>query len=64
LLRRLNNIPAYLVFLYFVNDYTHIPITKEEWNGAFQLMHALLGTHKHKLQKYVIDVFIDVKEFN
>ena len=64
LLRRLNDIPAYLVFLYFVNDHTHIPTTKEEWNGALQLMHALLGSHRHTLSKYVIDVFIDVKEFN
>ncbi len=62
LLRVLNNIPAYQVFLYFINDHTHIPTSREEWNGALQLMHSLLGTHKHKLSKYVIDVFIDVKK--
>jgi len=62
LLRVLNDIPAYLVFVYFVNDYTHIATTKYEWNGALQIMHALLGNHKRTLSKYVIDVFIDVKD--
>ena len=60
LLRKLNNIPAYLVFVYFINDYTHISTGRDEWNGALQLMHSLLGTHQHKLSKYAIDVFIDV----
>ena len=31
-------------------------------NRALRLMHSLLGTHKHKLQKYVIDVFVDIGE--
>lgn len=62
LLRVLNNIPAYQVFLYFINDHTHIPTSREEWNGALQLMHSFLGTHKHKLSKYIIDVFIDIKK--
>ena len=60
LLRKLNNIPAYLVFVYFINDHTYIATSRDEWNGALQIMHSLLGTHKHKLSKYVIDVFIDV----
>jgi len=64
LLRKLNDIPAYLVFVYFVNDYTHIPTTRDKWNGALQLMHALLGTHRHTLSKYVIDVFINVEELD
>ena len=62
LLKKLNDIPTYLVFVYFVNDHTHIPTTRDEWNGALELMHALLATRKHMLQKYVIDVFIDVKD--
>ena len=61
LLSKLNDIPAYLVFVYFVNDYTHIPTTKDEWNGALQLMHAISGMHRHALSTYVIDVFIDVE---
>jgi hypothetical protein len=43
LLRKLNNIPAYLVFVYFVNDHTHIPTSKEEWNGALNLIAYSLG---------------------
>ncbi len=61
-LRVLNNIPAYLIFIYFINDHTHIPTSKAEWTGALQLMHSFLGGQNHKLSKYVIDVFIDVKK--
>jgi hypothetical protein len=60
LLRKLNNIPAYLVFVYFINDYTHISTRREEWNGALQLMHNLIGINRHKFSKFIIDVFIDV----
>ncbi len=62
LLRALNDIPTYLVFVYFVNDHAHIPTTKEEWDGALQLMHSILGSHSHKLAEYVIDIFIDVNK--
>ena len=62
LLRKLNDIPTYLVFVYFINDHTHIPTTRDEWNGALELMHALLASRKHMLHKYVIDVFIDLKD--
>ena len=61
LLRKLNNVPAYLVFVYFVNDPNHIPTTRDEWNGALTLMHAMLGNQKHRLSKYVMDVFVDVE---
>ncbi len=30
LLRVLNKIPAYLVFVYFVNDHTHIPTSRQD----------------------------------
>jgi len=60
LLRVLNDIPAYLVFVYFINDHTHFPTVKAKWSGALQLMHSFLGSYKHKLSKYIIDVFVDV----
>ncbi len=60
LLRVLNKTPSYLVFVYFINDHTYIPTSKNEWSGALQLFHSLLGTGKHKLQKYIVDIFIDV----
>jgi hypothetical protein len=62
LLRVLNNIPAYLVFVYFLNDHTHIPTSRDEWNGTLRQMHSILGTHKNKLSKYVFEVFIDIKK--
>jgi hypothetical protein len=62
-LRELNKLPAYLVFVYFVNDRDmHGPSTREEWQGALQLMKSLLGLSRHKLSKYMADIFIDVNE--
>lgn len=60
LLRVLNDIPAYLVFVFFIDDPTHIPTSKAEWTGALEAMRSFLGGHNHKLSKYVIDVFVDV----
>ena len=62
LLRTVNDIPAYLVFVYFINDNTHMPTRKDEWRGALQLMHSLLGSNSHKLARYIIDVFIDLRD--
>ena len=61
-LRTVNNIPAYLVFVYFIYDNTHIPTRKDEWRGALQLMHSLLDSNSHKLARYIIDVFIDLRD--
>lgn len=62
-LRIKNNIPAYLVFVYFINDKTvDGPETKEEWLGALKLLHGYLGLKKnHKLHDYILDVFIDIE---
>ncbi len=62
LLRVLNNIPAYLLFVYFVNDKDmNGPKSRDEWSGAIKLLHSYLGINRHKLNNYVIDVFIDVE---
>jgi hypothetical protein len=61
-LRCLNNVEAYLVFVYFLNDQTHIPTLKSEWDGAINLQKRLMGLSKHKLQENIIDVFIDLKD--
>ena len=61
LLRKLNGIPAYLVFVYFADDYTHIQTSTDEWDGALDLMHSISGTCKHILSKHIIDVFIDIR---
>lgn len=61
-LREKNQIKAHLLFVYFINDVTvHGPKTKDEWLGAIQTMECYLGlAKKHKLRKYIHDIFIDV----
>ncbi len=61
LLRALNKVPAYLVFVYFVNDKEmNGPKSIDEWNGALLLLTAYLGIGRHRLKKYIADIFIDV----
>jgi len=59
-LREKNQIKAHLLFIYFINDVTvHEPKTKDEWLGAIQTMECYLGlAKKHKLRKYIHDIFI------
>ncbi len=63
-LRVLNGIDAYLVNLYFLNDESvDGPSTKEEWQGAITVIKQYLGIPKnHKLDKYMLDVFVDTKD--
>jgi hypothetical protein len=62
-MRELNKIPAWLVNIYFLNDKSvNGPKTKEEWISAIRVMKKYLGIGRHNLSKYVIDLFIDVKE--
>lgn len=61
-LREVCKVDALLVFLYFVDDHTHIPTSTREWDGAIGLQKRLMGLKNHKLQRFVIDVFIDVKK--
>lgn len=61
-LREKNQIKAHLLFIYFIDDITvHGPKTKDEWLGAIKMMECYLGlAKKHKLRKYIYDIFIDV----
>jgi hypothetical protein len=62
-LRELNKLPAHLIFVYFLNDPDmHGPSKREEWQGALKLMKTLLGLSRHKLSKYMADIFIDINE--
>lgn len=63
-LRVLNGIDAYLVNLYFLNDKSvDGPSTKEEWQGAITVIKQYLGIPKnHKLDKYMLDAFVDTKD--
>jgi hypothetical protein len=61
-LRVLNNIPAYLILVYFIGDKSvNGPKTRVEWTSALTVMKSYLGTGNHKLSKYIADVFIDVE---
>lgn len=61
--RVVNGVDAYLVNIYFLNDKTvKGPKTREEWEGAILVMKTYLGVGRHKLSKYMIDVFIDVED--
>ena len=66
-IRNLNRIPAYLIFVYFLNA-TDMggPETAEEWAGAIRLMHAMLGIDERRLQilfnHAIVEVFIDVRD--
>ena len=63
LLRELNGLSAFLVFVYFVNDdEMGGPSTVDEWKGSINLLHSYLGISRHNLQKFVTRIFIDVKE--
>lgn len=60
-LLRQNRLPAYLLFVYFINDFEMKgPTTIHEWRGAIELLHSYLGIRRHKLKDFVADVFIDI----
>jgi hypothetical protein len=64
LLRKLNGVRAFLVFVYFIGDREMGgPLTAEEWESAIQVVKAVLSLREaNKLSKYILDVFIDIAE--
>lgn len=58
-LRKMNELDAYLVFIYFLNDRTHLPTCEGEWRGALTLQKRLMGLGRHKLDRYIVELFID-----
>ena len=64
LLRELNGLDAYLVFVYFTNDTLMSgPSSREEWESAIMMIKQLLGIRQpHKLSPYIADVFIDIRD--
>lgn len=62
LLRECNDVPAELVFLYFVNaKQVHGPESIREWRAAIRLLHAALGLPA-QLPDGVHEVFCDASE--
>ena len=64
LLRELNGIPAYLVFVYFIGDKdVKGPDTIGEWKEAISVAKGVLGLgQENPLSKYIAEVFINVRE--
>lgn len=63
-LREINRQDAYLAFVYFTGDSdVDGPVTVAEWKAALTVAKSVLGIPKrHRLTKYVADIFIDVSE--
>jgi hypothetical protein len=56
---------VFLVNVYFIGDNTvkYSPKTKQEWEAALIVVKKYLGLpKKHKLSKYMVDIFIDINE--
>jgi hypothetical protein len=61
LLREKNNLPAYLIDIYFLSDVEmNGPSTSNEWKGAIELLNSYLGIRKHELLKYTSNLFINI----
>jgi len=62
LLRQKNDLPAYLIHVYFLNDAEmNGPTTSNEWQGAIRMLDSCLGIERHKLRKFMSDLYIDVR---
>ena len=60
-LLRKNKLDAWLVNVYFLNDVDMDgPKTEDEWRGALRLLHRCLGLREHLIQKFILDLFVDV----
>ena len=60
---RKKGVDAYLINIYFVGDKSvNGPETVDEWKAALQVMYTYLGLKRHKLNKYMADIFINYVE--
>ena len=64
LLRELNGLDAYLLFVYFVGDYTTTSTSRGEWLGSIQEVKNTLGLPLNSdwLESHVKEVFIDTAD--
>ncbi|MDP2956425.1 MAG: hypothetical protein Q8N53_08380 [Longimicrobiales bacterium] len=62
LLRELNNVPAWLVFVCFTNDrIMKGPATAGEWRAATEVLKGALGLQRHRLSRYILEVYPDAR---
>jgi hypothetical protein len=58
--RKLNDIPALLIFLYFIGDREmNGPASRQEWEAATAVLHEALGL-RGRVPLYVKDAFVEV----
>lgn len=64
LLRQVNDVPAYLVFVYFVGDESVSgPRSDVEWKAALTVVKRVLGlSERNPLSRYACDIFIEVQD--
>lgn len=61
-LRVIQKKTVYLINIYFIGDITVSgPETISEWQAALKVMYTYLGLSRHKLSKYMTNIFIDVR---
>ena len=53
---------SYLVFLYFVEDSSHIRTSRDAWNSALKLQKKLMGLSAASLAGKAIEVFINTDD--
>lgn len=53
---------SYLVFLYFVEDSSHIPTSRDAWNSALKLQKKLMGLSAGSLAGKAIELFINTND--
>jgi hypothetical protein len=61
-MREIARVDAYMVFLYILNDPTHIPTSRIKWHGALELQRALLRLGGRQYRDYVISMFLDAAD--
>ena len=63
-LRKVNNVDARLVFLYFVGDEEMGgPYCRREWEAAIEVLHQALGV-RNRLHPKVAKIFINVRDLS
>jgi len=61
-LRALNKLDARLVFVYFVNDDTHMATSLDQWEAALTLQKKLMGIGKRGLKDSILELFVDTRK--
>jgi len=56
------HLETYLIFIYIVQDSSHIPTSQEAWGSALKIQKKLMGLSTKNLTDKVIELFININE--